>query len=87
MTSDCSAVYCTPGQMANFDLAQWSSRVAATLPLLDFSIVQGLSAAGLVTYTITLNWNERRGPQTYAQSGSTEVLSHVLVKTVRKPVA
>lgn len=83
MTTDCTAIYCTPTQMAAFDLAQWTGRVATTLPLIDLNVAQGMSASGLVTYTITLNWSERRGRQTYAQTGDTETLSYVLVKTVR----
>lgn len=83
MTSDCTAIYCTPAQIAGFDLAQWTSRVATTLPLIDVSVLQGTSSSGLVTYTITLNWSERRGRQTYATTGDTETLSYILVKTVR----
>lgn len=82
-STDCTSVFCTPAQMASFDLAQWSGRVASTLPLINLSVVQGVSASGLVTYTITVNWNERRGRETYATTGETEVLSYVLVKTVR----
>ncbi len=81
--TDCAAVFCTPAQMANFDLAQWSGRVASTLPVVNMSVVQGTAASGLSTYTITLSWNERRGRQTYAETGDTELLSYVLTKTVR----
>lgn len=81
---DCTTTHCTPTQMAAFDLAQWSARVTSTLPLLaSMSVVAGTNASGLVTYTIRIDWNEPRGRQTYASSGTTEVLSYVLTRTVR----
>lgn len=83
MSTDCTAVFCSPAQMAAFDLAQWTGRVASTLPLIDTSVVQGTTATGLVSYTITINWSERRGRQTYLETGETEALSYVLSKTVR----
>lgn len=83
MATDCTVVFCTPAQIAAFDLAQWTSRVATTLPLIDVGVAQGVTASGLVSYTITLNWSERRGRQTYVETGNTETLSYVLTKTVR----
>lgn len=82
-STDCTAVYCTPAQMAAFDLAQWSSRVATTVPATEMSVVAGVTATGLVNYTISVKWSEPRGRQTYADTGTSETLSYVLTKTVR----
>lgn len=85
-SSDCAATYCSPAQLAAFDLAQWSGRVALALPLNQLSVVSGVGPGGLVSYTITISWNETRGSQTYATSGTTETLSYVMTKVVRNGV-
>ncbi len=85
-TTDCGTVHCTPGQLASFDLAQWTARVAATLPMKEVSVVAGTGSSGLVTYTINISWDEPRGRQAYASAGNTETLSYVLTKIVRDAV-
>ena len=82
-STDCAASYCTPLQLSSFDLAQWTTRIAAALPMKEVSVVAGTSASGLVTYTIRISWVEPRGRQTYSSTGSTETLSFVLTKVVR----
>lgn len=84
--ADCTAVHCTPSQLASFDLAEWTARVAATLPMKEVSVVAGTGSGGLVTYTIDIRWDEPRGRQTHASAGSTETLGYVLTKVVRDAV-
>jgi type IV pilus assembly protein PilV len=81
-STNCTLVHCTPTQLASYDLAQWTARVASTVPLKQVSVVAG-SSGGLVTYTINLSWDEPRGRQQYATAGTTETLSYVLTKVVR----
>ena len=81
--SDCTAIHCTPAQLASYDLAQWTARVASTLPMKEVSVVAGTATGGLVTYTISLSWDEPRGRQTYESTGTTETLSYVMTKVVR----
>lgn len=81
--ADCSAVFCTPAQLAQFNLAQWSERVVQTLPLRDMTVASAAGAGGLVTYTITLRWDESRGRQAYATDSDVETLSVVMNKVVR----
>jgi type IV pilus assembly protein PilV len=82
-TTDCTASHCTPAQLANFDLAQWTARVSAALPLQQVSVGSAAGAGGLLTYTINISWNEPRGRQAYASTGTAETLSYVLTKVVR----
>lgn len=84
--SDCETVHCTPSQLAAFDLAQWTARVAAALPMKEVSVVAGTDSNGLVTYAINISWDEPRGRQAYAGEGTTETLSYVLTKVVRDAV-
>ena len=82
-STDCSQAYCTPAQLSRWDLAQWTTRVAATIPVKDMSVQSGTSPSGLVTYTIRISWIEPKGRQTYDDGVSSETLSFVLTKVVR----
>ena len=82
-STDCTSTYCTPAQLAGYDLAQWSARVAAALPMKSMSITSAAGTSGLTTYTIRITWDEPRGRQTYATDGTSETLSYVLTKVVR----
>jgi type IV pilus assembly protein PilV len=82
-STDCTAVYCTPAQLSRWDLAQWTTRVAGTIPVKDMSVLSGTSPSGLVTYTIRISWTEPKGRQAYADGVSDETLSFVLTKVVR----
>ena len=83
-SSDCVSMHCTPAELASYDLAQWTTRVFAALPMKDVRIVSGTTGSGgLASYTITVRWDEPRGNQKYASEGATETLQYVLVKVVR----
>lgn len=80
---DCAAVACSPTELAAYDLAAWTARVQATLPLEQVSVTAGVGPGGLVSYTIDVSWNEPRGRQTYGTAGTTETLRYVLATVVR----
>ena len=69
---------------SGWDLAQWSARVAAALPMKSMSIASATGTSGLVTYTIRISWDEPRGRQDYGGSGAMETMSYVLTKVVRE---
>lgn len=81
---DCRAKFCTPAELASHDLAQWSARVAASMPLVDMAASRQVGADGLSTYTITLRWQEAATRDAALRSNTgPEVLSLVLQKVVR----
>ena len=55
----CVGAACTDADLAAYDLSQWQSAVAATLPQSSWSVAQAVSGSQS-TYTITLNWVDRR---------------------------
>lgn len=85
---DCTAIACTPAQIAAYDLAQWTARVAAELRQLQtMSVVDETPAGGLATYRITIQWAEPKGRQSYEQAQgtsatTTETMSYVTTKVV-----
>lgn len=88
MGSDCASVVCQPGDLATYDLAQWSARAATALALTDLSVVDITPTGGVTTYQINISWKERRGRQTYAADSRsagerTETMSYVTSKALR----
>jgi len=63
---DCSALECTPTQLAKYDLAQWYTAVLATLPegadgakpMTSIVFTPGTSLIDPGSYTITASWKE-----------------------------
>lgn len=64
-SSACVSGACTGGALATYDLLQWQSAVAATLPQSSWSVVQAVSG-NRTTYTIAINWVDRRTNTTNA---------------------
>jgi type IV pilus assembly protein PilV len=82
-SSDCNKRHCTPAELASFDFEEWTSRVVKSLPLNQVGVTSSTGANGLITYTIRLSWNERRGNQTYESAGNSETMTFELIKMVR----
>jgi type IV pilus assembly protein PilV len=85
-SSNCAALSCSPQQLADFDLAQWTAQATAALKLEEMKIDSVAAAGGSTTYQISLSWNEPRGRQRYASSmgtGTTETMTYVATKVVR----
>jgi type IV pilus assembly protein PilV len=79
--NDCVSAACTPAAAANYDLAQWTTRLTQSL-ILQEATVATVVGAGITTYTITIGWDEPRGRQTYSNSTSqTERMTYTLRKT------
>jgi type IV pilus assembly protein PilV len=68
LTNDlCLTATCAPVDLATYDLAQWQSAVAATLPQSSWTVEQTVNGSAKTdtqactpsTYTITLHWVDR----------------------------
>jgi type IV pilus assembly protein PilV len=79
--TNCDTTACTPTQLAEYDLRQWSDRVSSTLKVDEFSVVKD-AAATLAEYTIRISWKEPRGAQTYSTTGTTETMTYTTVKVL-----
>lgn len=60
IVTDCDAEACTTAELADFDLAQWRTRINS-LPG-GLSQVTQTTTAGFTTHTVTVHWNESRDP-------------------------
>lgn len=85
---DCTALACTPAQIAAYDLAQWTASLVAQIKQLkSVSVADVTPAAGPPTYTITIRWDEPRGRQSYESapgaSATSETMSYTTTKAVR----
>lgn len=78
--ASCSAGACTGAQLAEFDLSEWQSKVAARLPSATFAVTSPL-AGNPFTYTVTINWSDRRSGQTYASGGTSEPFAYTASRT------
>ena len=59
VSTACVTAACSAAQLAAYDLSQWQSAVATTLPQSSWSVAQVISGTQ-GTYTITINWVDRR---------------------------
>ena len=76
----CTSAACTTSQLAAFDLAEWQTKLAARLPSATFSVTSP-AAGNPFTYTVTINWVDRRTAQTYATSGANEPFAYAATRT------
>ncbi len=73
VSSACVTSACSASALAAFDLSQWQSAVAATLPQSSWSVALTQAASGTQTqssYTITIGWVDRRSNTTNAAADS-----------------
>ena len=59
VSTACVTAACNAAALAAYDLSQWQSAVAATLPQSSWSVAQTVSGSQS-TYTVTLNWVDRK---------------------------
>ena len=59
ISTACVTTACSPAALAAYDLSQWQSAVAATLPQSSWSVAR-LVSGSQSTYTVTLNWVDRK---------------------------
>lgn len=85
-----SGAVCTASALATYDLLQWQSAVASTLPQSTCSIAQTVTG-NPSTYTINITWVDRQTDTTYdatsassvvSTSGSGEVLTYQATRTI-----
>ncbi len=87
---DCAGAYCTPAELAIYDLVQFKTRVEAQLP--GASVTVTSTGAGPVTYTVQIDWEERigksgtttvttTGTTSVGAAGKTEKFSYTVTKT------
>ncbi len=72
-SSACVTGACNAANLAAYDLSQWQSAVAASLPQSSWSVVLTQAASGTQTqsnYTITIGWVDRRSNTTNAAGSS-----------------
>jgi len=81
---DCTTALCTSTELAQWDLAEWSTRVAAALPNATATIT-AQSIANPISYTIVLSWDDRRGEQAYSTAATVERFTYTSVKTTFNP--
>ena len=79
---NCVSEPCSPTDLAKFDAAEWTGRVAAALPNASVT-VSTAAVANPKTYTILISWSDRRTDG--AATGTTETLSYTATKTVFDP--
>jgi type IV pilus assembly protein PilV len=59
VSTACVTAGCNAAALAAYDLSQWQNAVATTLPQSSWSVAQATSGTQN-TYTITINWVDRR---------------------------
>ena len=89
-TKDCILYYCSPSELATFDLVQLNNQLALQLPGASAAIT--VAGAGPFTYQVQINWVERitkssgtavatTGSTNVSASGKTESFSYTVSKT------
>lgn len=81
LVTTCATGACTSAGLAAFDLSQWQNSIQPLLPNSSWSVIQS-TTGNPSTYTITINWTDRRSDTTYASTGTGETFSYVTTRTV-----
>lgn len=92
VSNACVTAACTDAALAAFDLSQWQTAVATSLPQSSWSVVQTVSG-NPSSYTITVSWVDRRADTNNAATdansqfgsnaaGTGEKFSYTAVRTV-----
>lgn len=76
----CSAVACSATDLATFDLAEWQAKLNTRLPSATVAVTSP-AAGNPFSYTVTINWSDRRTAQTYATTGTTETFAYAASRT------
>jgi type IV pilus assembly protein PilV len=75
--TDCMVSACSSSVLAAYDLAEWTARATATLPSASWQVTQTVTG-NPSTYTIVVNWEDRRADAsktTYSTTGTTETFT------------
>lgn len=79
---DCLQIYCTPEQLATFDLGLWKQTITEQLPNGTGAITATVNG-NIVNYTLIISWHERRNRNEYeADLGNAETVSYSTNKAI-----
>jgi len=80
-TIDCSNAACNQTALAQYDLSAWETSLVSMLPQSTWAITQD-TTGNPSTYTISVNWVDRRSNTTYATAGTGETFSYNATRTI-----
>lgn len=78
-TTDCSSTNCTAAQLAAYDMTQWQANIASAVPS-GTGTVSGV-AGNPATYSITVNWVDRKTNTTYTAASAAAVTEPFSIRT------
>ncbi len=78
-TTDCSSTNCTSAQLAAYDMTQWQLAIASAVPS-GTGTVSGV-AGNPATYSISVNWVDRKTNTTYTAASAAAVTEPFSIKT------
>lgn len=81
VANDCITATCTATELATADLGNWEASLVARLPSASWAITN-TTPGNPSTYTVLVNWQDRRDSNTYSTAGTTETFSYTSLKTV-----
>jgi type IV pilus assembly protein PilV len=81
VSTNCTTAACQSDDLAAFDLSEWNGRVTSVLPNATVSVTAA-AIANPITYTIVVNWTDRRTDRAYSASGTSEASSYTSTVTI-----
>lgn len=81
--ADCATASCSYAQRAAYDLGIWNAQIPALLPQANrWTVTADSSASGLTTYTILIQWHDRKADTSNAMAGDSETASYRAIRTL-----
>ena len=81
--ADCAASPCSYPQRAAYDLSLWNSEIPLLLPQASrWRVSASANASGLTTYTISIDWSDRKAYTSKATAGNMEAASYQATRTI-----
>jgi len=79
--TDCSTSACDEATLAAWDLIEWGNVIVDLLPQASWQITRTV-AGNPSTYSIVINWTDRRTNTQYATAGTGETFSYTATRTI-----
>lgn len=80
-TTDCSSTNCTSAQLAAYDITQWKANIASAVPSGTGTVAISGVAGNPATYSITVNWLDRKTNTTYTAASTVPVTEAFSINT------
>ena len=81
--ADCASTRCSYAQRAAYDLSIWNSQILTLLPqATTWNVKVGTNTSGLTTYTIAIQWKDRKINTNHTTVGSIEAASYQAMRTI-----